>query len=172
MKRTLKTILTSALAALCTFFMVVYISCTKDKCSSVVCNNGGACDGGKCKCTTAYEGDKCQTAARDKFIRNWGANNQTASTATPAAFAVSVEPATGTSDIIIKNFHNLLTVTATVSRDSLTIPSQQVKGKIVAGAGYIYSASAYGINNTISISYTVTDIVSHVTNTEIQIWNG
>lgn len=173
MKNTIKTILTSAMTAFATFFMVVYISCSKDKCSSVVCNNGGACKDGSCSCATGYEGDKCELLARDKFIRNWGANNLTASVATPSAFSVSVEASSGVSGLVIKNFHNAFNVSATASRDSITIPTQVVTGgHTVSGAGYIYSSSVYGINNTISISYTVTDATTKKTTSELQTWNG
>ncbi|MCW3122385.1 MAG: hypothetical protein JWQ38_1877 [Flavipsychrobacter sp.] len=173
MKHTIKTILTSAMATIATFFMVVYISCSKDKCASVSCVNGGSCSGGKCNCPSSYEGDKCETAATAKFIRNWGANNETASVAEPANFPVSISEGDGVSGVTINNLHNYFTkVSATITRDSIVIPLQTIQGKTVVGAGYIFSSSAYGINNTISISYTVTDVVTHKTDNEVETWNG
>lgn len=173
MKHNIKTIITSALTALATFFMVVYISCTKDQCKSMVCNNGGTCNKGKCSCATGYEGDNCETSSTSKFIRTWGANNETSSTDEPATFTVSISEGGGATGVTIHNLHNYFTsVNATVSRDSITIPTQTVQGKIVTGAGYIYSTSAYGVNNRISISYTVTDVATSKSISETESWNG
>ncbi len=174
MRHTIKTILTSAMAAVATFFMVVYISCSKDKCSGVVCYNGGTCGGGNCTCTDAFEGTNCQTAARAKFIGNWGVTNTTASITEPAQFSVSVAVGPSFNQVNIMNLHNLISVAvvATISRDTITILPQTVQGKIISGAGYIYSTSVYTINSNISISYTVTDAVTHVQDSETEIWNG
>jgi len=173
MKHTIKTIITSVLTALATFFMVVYISCTKDQCKSMTCNNGWTCNKGTCSCASGYEGANCETASASKFIRNWGANNETASTYEPATFSVSISEGGGATGVVIHNLHNYFTsVNATISRDSIVIPTQTVQGKIVAGAGYIYSTSAYGVNNTISISYTVTDVATSKSHSETETWKG
>lgn len=59
------------LSTLSIFAAVVYTACNKDKCKDVICLNLGACDGGVCKCPVGYEGDRCQTKSRDKFIKTF-----------------------------------------------------------------------------------------------------
>ncbi len=175
MKRSIKIIFTSACGAFAIFFMVIYISCTRDKCASVTCSNGGSCNNGICKCPSGYEGTTCQTLSRVKFIRNWGVENLTASLTEPAQFAVSIDIGTaGINYVSIKNLHDYFTtpVTAYVSGDSLIIPVQVVMGKTVTGSGLIYSSNAYGINNTISMSYQITDNTTHVIDVESETWHG
>lgn len=63
-----RTILLTAVFTLTVFSVVVYTACNKNKCHNVICLNLGACDGGNCICPTGYEGNRCQTKSRDKFI--------------------------------------------------------------------------------------------------------
>jgi hypothetical protein len=67
----IRTVLLTAVCVLMAFSAVVYSSCNKNKCDKVVCLNLGACDNGTCKCPTGYEGDRCQTLSRDKFIATY-----------------------------------------------------------------------------------------------------
>ena len=50
------------------FSAVIYSACSKDRCNNVVCLNGGACNSGSCTCLAGYEGIRCATLSRDKFI--------------------------------------------------------------------------------------------------------
>ncbi len=62
-------ILLSILFICCLGSMLTYLACTKtDPCANVVCINNGSCDGGKCVCPVGYEGPRCDTLSRDKFI--------------------------------------------------------------------------------------------------------
>jgi hypothetical protein len=61
-------ILLSALVTIVTFSVVPYMACHKDKCVDVQCLNKGVCDNGNCICLTGYEGPKCDTLSRNKFI--------------------------------------------------------------------------------------------------------
>ena len=47
---------------------IVYTACNKDHCTNVICQNGGACNGGNCTCLAGFEGIRCETLSRDKFI--------------------------------------------------------------------------------------------------------
>ena len=49
---------------------LLHPSCTKkDKCEDVVCQNGGTCEDGNCKCPAGYEGDRCQMESLPKAIK-------------------------------------------------------------------------------------------------------
>ena len=46
-----------------------YFACaTKDKCNNVVCLNNGSCNSGNCVCLTGFQGPRCDSLSRDKFI--------------------------------------------------------------------------------------------------------
>lgn len=63
-----RSILFTAIAVLITFCAVPYMACHKDKCVDVQCLNKGVCDNGNCVCLTGYEGPRCDTLSRNKFI--------------------------------------------------------------------------------------------------------
>ena len=71
MKAKLRNILVTAFITTSIFSAITYTACTKDHCNNVACLNGGACDGGNCVCPTGYEGNRCQTYSRDKFVGNY-----------------------------------------------------------------------------------------------------
>lgn len=48
--------------------MTLYISCEKDACSAVQCQNGGNCVSGICQCPTGYEGTSCQTLSVNRYL--------------------------------------------------------------------------------------------------------
>ncbi len=65
----------AAMAAVFGFLSVVYISCTKvgsaPKCNGVICQNGGYCKAGICKCPTGYEGANCSVSSVARFFGTW-----------------------------------------------------------------------------------------------------
>ncbi len=73
--KALRHILVTTLLTLGLFTAITYIACNKDRCHNVVCLNGGACDDGSCTCPTGFEGSRCQTAIRDRFIANFNGND-------------------------------------------------------------------------------------------------
>jgi hypothetical protein len=53
-------------------FSLISSSCNnKNKCENVACINGGSCYNGACVCPVGYEGPRCDTLSRDKFIHNY-----------------------------------------------------------------------------------------------------
>jgi len=75
MKVILRNIVVAAFITLGTFATVVYTSCTRDHCNNVACLNGGSCDGGNCTCPAGYEGLRCETYSRDKYVGNYNGSD-------------------------------------------------------------------------------------------------
>ena len=143
-----------ALFAAC--FIMANSSCTRDKCSSVKCINGGSCDNGICSCPTGYQGTDCQTLSRAPFLGTWSFSGQSNITSA-AYYPVSIEAGSpNINDITLTNFLNYFSspVNAFVENDSLYIQSQLLQGNYVQGTGLITYTPA---GNTIVISGTITN---------------
>ena len=67
----IRNILLTALLTIALFSAISYTACKKDACENVICLNLGACDGGKCVCLTGFEGARCETLSREKFIKTY-----------------------------------------------------------------------------------------------------
>lgn len=57
-----KAILLTTVLTLLTFGTVIYTSCRKDYCKNMVCQHGGTCSDGQCKCPDGYTGRFCEVA--------------------------------------------------------------------------------------------------------------
>ncbi len=163
MKLRFKTIIFSAFATLAAFFSIVFVSCNRDKCKSVVCAHGGICNGGSCTCPAGYEGSNCETVSRNKFLGNWTVLEK-GSITLGAQYGTSIEattdnPSTGPVNLVIKNFYNYFTtpIKAYVQRDTIFIPNQQYEGKVLFGVGFIYSDVTYGQYGAIEMRYEIID---------------
>src|SRR5271156_531123 len=66
--KSIRTILIAVSLTVVAGLAIVYTACNKDKCNNVVCQNGGACNSGNCTCLAGFEGSRCETLSRDKFI--------------------------------------------------------------------------------------------------------
>ena len=56
--------------------VIFYLSCSKtDQCHNVVCLNGGSCDGGKCTCPVGFEGPRCDSLSREKFVFSYSGSD-------------------------------------------------------------------------------------------------
>ncbi len=162
MKMPLKSnFLTSILIALL-FGATMTVSCNSDKCSTIVCANGGYCAGGSCTCPIGYEGTNCETVSRFKFTGNWVVYEK-GSASFAAQYPISIFPDSNNliTDVIIYNFNNYfkLPIHATVNNNNITIPNQQLEGKIVVGRGYIYTPDNvnYNQNSAITMYYEIID---------------
>ena len=71
MKTPFKSIFVAALATVATFASLMYVSCNRDKCKTIVCANNGVCNQGACICPSGYGGTNCETVLRDKFLGSW-----------------------------------------------------------------------------------------------------
>jgi hypothetical protein len=163
MRTPFKTILISTLVTLSAFISVTYFSCNRDKCKTIVCAHGGVCNVGVCICPSGYEGANCETVSRTKFLGNWTVFEK--GSATPARqYALTIQPSTLTSDVVISNFYNYFQtpIKGYVNGDTLYIPNQQYEGKVLFGVGFIYSGVTYGQFGAISMRYEVIDTATQV----------
>ena len=143
MKRTLTTMLTAGLISLFCFTMVIYSSCSKIECIGKTCQHSGACDKGKCKCTSSYEGESCENALNKKFVGAYYGVSSCGGSG-PLNITAGAEPTRiNFSDAELGNIY------ATVSANSITIPSQTF---YYAGVNYAVSGSGTLSGNSLTLS--------------------
>jgi len=131
-----------------------FFSCSKDECKDVVCSNGGACSAGSCVCTSGYEGAKCDTEWRTKFLLSTPTTKPTERCDTQSVdfvydnYVTITRGTASATEIIITNVgafgnnhnanltsataFNLVSKTVTVGPTTLTITgSGTISGKII-----------------------------------------
>jgi hypothetical protein len=141
--KSIRIIALSALVTIGTFSTVFYTACNKDECKDVTCQNGGVCDGGNCICPTGYEGSKCETAARAKFMKTWSAaDTQVTPIALVPTYISSIVAGSSITEVKISKFSDsyfLNDVKATVNGTTITIALQTPDNDTfsVSGVGYI-----------------------------------
>jgi len=140
-----------------------YVSCNKDKCKGVSCQNGGVCKSGSCSCPTGYGGANCNSAWRNKFLGNWTQAAASGSATSATQFSVSVTGAAGIDSVAILNFCNTFTspvMAYLTSADTLNIPPQTVDSTLVEGyAVYLNTGKITVYYETLGISSNVLDTV-------------
>lgn len=128
----------------------------RDRCT-ITCQNGGVCEGNHCICPNGYEGERCGTLSREKFLGNYTVR-QGGSATSPALYTASVEPGTEVTDVVIKNLHNTFTLVKGYLRsDTLWIPPQEQAGRQVEGKGLPGSS---GGKTLLKMYYKITDLAS------------
>lgn len=147
------------LVALFTGLGMFTISCEKDPCEDVTCQNGGTAteinDGEDCECDCAegYEGEFCETEWREDFLATYDVTDQCNSGTYQYESTVSSVSGSVT-ELSIGNaggFNNSISATITDSV-SIEIPFQEdASGRDWEGTG-TYDPST----ETLTISYTVT----------------
>ena len=161
--KSIRNIAFSALLALGAFTTVTYTACNPDECKDVVCNNGGSCVDGTCNCATGYEGTKCETEVRKKFIKTWTASDkETVSGDNLPTYTSSIVAGTNITEVKISKFSNdffTKDVIATISGNKIIIASQipDNDGYKVAGEGTINTT-----DGKITWSYSLTDPLGDV----------
>ena len=167
MKKSLRAILLTSLVTFATFSAIIYVtsSCNRDKCKTIVCANGGVCNGGNCICPTGYEGVNCETVSITKFTGNWQVDEKSGITlAAQYGTVISADPdPTKVNYVRITNFQNHFTqaISAYVVEDTLFIPNQNIQGYLVVGTGFIQSSATYGQFGSINLYYKVVDTATN-----------
>lgn len=99
------------------------------------------------------------TDARDGFVANWNATENSTTSSTPNGYAVSISKQTSVATgIIINNFYGLTTysVNATVSGNSFTIPYQSIKNNTNSTIGFAAGSGTLSTATKINLTYTTT----------------
>lgn len=144
-------LLSGALLAFAGMTTMTFTSCQDDE----VCPNG-------------YEGKDCATEVRTKFLGTYAASDIDQDGDTYTYTTSIAKDATDVTKMNIGNFSGLFdgTVTATtLSGYSFTIPNQEPDGD-----GYTVSGSGTISDNTISVSYTITQPVTSATTDYTGTW--
>lgn len=169
MKQHTKLFFVTLLLSCAAFFSIVYISCNKpgnsDKCAAISCAYGGRCDDGKCICPVGYEGTNCEIISRNKFLGSWNVTEKgTITIEKTYNMAIEADVATGANSVLIKNLYNYFSnsLRATITKDTIYIPNQQLMGKIVFGKGFIYTDTLGMANGKISMRYEVVDSANNL----------
>ncbi|NDC41899.1 MAG: hypothetical protein EBZ77_10170 [Chitinophagia bacterium] len=136
-----------------------------DKCKATSCAYGGVCIEGTCKCAPGYEGNNCEIVSRTKFQGSWNVKEK-GSVTEAAEYSMVIEGDTSATVLKIVNFYNYFKtpVRAVISKDTITIPNQQLEGKVVFGTGIIYTDSPGTKYGKISLRYQVIDVQSGLVN--------
>ncbi len=126
---------------------------TDDPCSGITCQNGGTCNNGSCSCATGYEGSRCETEIRAKYLSS-------VYTVPGACFSASDLGAIATSGlgvtyilVTIKNGCTAgdLTFTAKVNGNTLTFTTDPAS----CGPNQ-YTCTGTGVINTSASPYQIT----------------
>lgn len=159
----MKSIITKFMLAASVVAGISLSSCKQDKCMSVICANGGECNNdGSCTCAPGYEGERCETATRDKFKGVWDVIEDGTIT-NPQNYTVSVSNAPEIDQVFINNFNNFANseIKAKVIGDTLYIPNQIIEQdgavKTVEGKGYFVTEPYYDLHGVLMVKYRVTD---------------
>ncbi len=165
MKSPLKKVLITALATISAFVSITYMSCNSDKCKTIVCAYGGVCNQGACICPSGYEGTNCETISSNKFIANWQVFEKGSGT-NASQYGISIQQDAPITNVTITNFYNYFTVPvkAYITNDTITIPNQELQGKVIFGVGFIYSPNTYSQYGAISMRYEVVDTATGFVN--------
>ena len=88
------------------FSAVVYSSCSKTKCGSVVCQNGSVCISDKCSCPTGYTGADCGTQWSTEFLGTYTCTQSCSPTAGPSPYTstIATYSNSGQDTVTISNF--------------------------------------------------------------------
>lgn len=180
----MKSILKSALLASFSLTGMLFTSCEEDKCKAIVCANNGVCNSdGSCTCPAGYEGNKCETVTREKFMGAWNIVED-GSLSSPEIYTASIQRGVEIDQVIIRNFNNFSNslVVGKVQGDTLHIPLQNMEQdgviKSVEGKGYFDKTEVhYDLHGKMYIKYRVIDAAGNINDFgyrgagEVSVWS-
>lgn len=121
-----------ALIALVTV-LLTFAACQQDPCEEVSCQNGGVCMEGTCDCPEGFTGDQCESFESSEFLGTYAASYDCIQVAPNHRVDIQLKSLADTltqlellqlGDYECPN--GVLSVSASVSLNQLTIPSQQI----------------------------------------------
>jgi len=144
-------------------FTLIYSSCTKGVKST--CAYGGTRVGDSCRCVAGYQGLNCDSISREKFEGQWQVSEKGSAT-NPSEYSLSIQPSALVTGVTITNFYNYFQkpITATISYDTITIPNQELEGKVIFGTGIIYFKTSDNAYDNITLRYEVVDTATGLVN--------
>jgi hypothetical protein len=156
MNTRLRSVLLSASLVIAGFSAVTFTSCQEDKCKAIVCANGSVCNEGYCLCPSGYEGPRCETVNRDRFLGIWNVKED-GSISAPAQYTVVISKGDAITQVKMKNFRNFYTedLVGTVKGDTVNF-QQTLNGSQVQGTGYLADDPFYGLNGRMTVRYKIT----------------
>jgi hypothetical protein len=140
--------------------MTLYVSGCKNKCGSIVCQNGASCISNLCSCPTGYWGNACQNSWSGEYIGTYDCvrghcsplvtNNDTAWVS-----AITVASSNGGYTVNISDFGgSTATVTATVDSVNNIRVTSAVDSAGVDATGVYSTATGKSV---ITMTYTTTN---------------
>lgn len=149
--KSIKYIALSAFLTLSAFCAVLYSSCTKDECKDVTCQNGGVCSGGNCTCVVGYEGTRCETKSRDKFVGTYvGSELCTIGTDN---YSITISANSDNVKLTYTNLYNntpVITAVCTMTgTDAFSFSGTQ--------STITFSGTGKLVGNQLTVDYTITD---------------
>ncbi|MDR3679773.1 MAG: hypothetical protein P4L41_07395 [Flavipsychrobacter sp.] len=161
--KSIKQIALTVLLTIGAFSAITYTACNKDACSGVTCNNGGTCSGGTCTCQTGYEGVRCDTLSRTKFLGVY--TGQETCTVGTDNYSVTLSSNSSNLNITYQNLYNQgFTATCTVTGPytfSFTGSSNTTS----------YSGTGTLNNNQLTVSYQISNSATSTSNSCTYIGN-
>jgi len=155
-------------ALMCAGLLVMVSACKpKDSCN-IPCING-VCVNNSCNCNSGFEGDSCTIRTTDKFIGSWDATDS-CETGNYGYTVTIVASSSIPNQLIISNFGRYgttATVTASISGFTFMVLSQNVQNNSITLSG---SGTIDTTTNTITVSYTAEEVVSHATDACSGVW--
>ena len=127
-----------------------FMGCPQDPCvaKKVDCGTNGTCLEGLCNCSDGYEGEKCETESRTKFLGTYAAFTEVATIGTTdyntnvTGFKIETSSAAGNKVILTKFGNANETVVATVKGTVITIPAATVINVTDAGTTVAWTVTS------------------------------
>ena len=137
------------------FSAVVYSSCSKTKCGSVVCQNGSVCESNKCVCPTGYSGADCGTQWSTEFLGSYSCTQSCSPIAGNPSYTsiISTYSYSGQDSVSISNFGgNNINLIAGVDSNNMIYVSPSATSNITAKGTYNSTTKVLTMKYSIALS--------------------